>query len=256
LGEEGAAELQRLVERCKHAARAALALRPAGYDGEVVYLLTLLQSLGRLVVHYHFAEEAQQIRRLMQPAPPSRAGEAEEPGMTEEGASYAVIGADVESIGAAVARWWGLDEGVLAMIRRLPLATPVRGIESDDEILRAVASCANEAVDALALPEPKQTAALQRVVQRYGRVLDIGLRELRAVVQEPGTRTEPANAEATREATVQAPVQARVQAPLQVPAQTPVQASVQEPEPSTSHAPARPGGLRAAAASLAAAESR
>jgi non-specific serine/threonine protein kinase len=188
---EAAAELQRLVDRCKHAGRAALALRPAGYDGEVVYLVTQLQSLGRLVVHYHFAEEAQQIRRLMQPAPPLNAGEREQPGMTEEAASFAVIGVDVEAIGAAVARWWGLDEGVLAMIRRLPLATPVRAVENDDEMLRAVASCANEAVDALDLPGPRQAAALQRVVQRYGRLLAIGLPELRAALQGPGERPPP-----------------------------------------------------------------
>ncbi len=101
--------------------------RPA-YDAEVVYLITLLQNLGRLVVHYHFADEAQQIRRLMQPAASAREGEPEDPGMSEELASFAVLGADIEAIGAAVARWWGLDESVLAMIRRLPLATPVRSV--------------------------------------------------------------------------------------------------------------------------------
>jgi non-specific serine/threonine protein kinase len=199
LEEDGAAALRRLVDRCKRAGHAALALRPAGYDGEVVYLITLLQSLGRLVVHYHFADEAQQIRRLMQPAPPLSAGEGEQPGMTEEAASFAVIGADVEAIGVAVARWWGLDDSVLAMIRRLPLATPVRAIENDDEMLRAVASCANEAVDALDLPGPRQAAALQRVVQRYGRGLDIGLRELRAALQDPGVPPQPPLAEAAHE---------------------------------------------------------
>ena len=35
---------------CKRAGRVAQALRPAGYDAEVVYLVTLLQNLGRLVV--------------------------------------------------------------------------------------------------------------------------------------------------------------------------------------------------------------
>jgi non-specific serine/threonine protein kinase len=119
--------------------------------------------------------------------------------MTEEAASFAVIGADVEAIGVAVARWWGLDDSVLAMIRRLPLATPVRAIENDDEMLRAVASCANEAVDALDLPGPRQAAALQRVVQRYGRGLDIGLRELRAALQDPGVPPQPPLAEAAHE---------------------------------------------------------
>ena len=183
LHEAGAQQLQALLERCKRAGRVAIALRPAGYDGEVVYLITLLQNLGRLVVHYHFADEAQQIRRLMQAAPPARAGEADEPGMNEEAAAYAVLGTDIEGIGAAVARHWGLDDGVLAMVRRLPLATPVRSVESDDDLLRSVASCANEAVDALTEPAPRVAAALQRVMLRYGRVLNITLRDLQAALQ-------------------------------------------------------------------------
>ena len=183
LHEAGAAQLQALIERCKRAGRLALALRPAGYDSEVVYLITLMQNLGRLIVYYHFADEAQQIRRLMQPAPSPRAGEPEEPGMSEEAAAFAVLGADTEALGAAVARHWGLDESVLAMLRRMPLATPVRSVEGDDDMLRSVASCANEAIDALAQPAPRVAAALQRVVQRYGRVLDLTLRDLQTALQ-------------------------------------------------------------------------
>jgi HD-like signal output (HDOD) protein len=184
LNDAGATELERQIERAKRAGRVALALRPAGYDGEVVYLLTLLQNLGRLVVQYHFADEAQQIRRLMQPGPPTREGEAEEPGMSEEAASFAVLGADTEAIGAAVARHWGLDDSVLVMVRRMSLATPVRSIDDDDGLLRAVASCANETVDAVQLPSAKVVTALQRVAQRYARPLGIGLRELQLALQD------------------------------------------------------------------------
>jgi non-specific serine/threonine protein kinase len=194
LGADDAKELARLVEHCKHAGRAALDLCPAAYDTEVVYLITLLQNLGRLVVHYHFADEAQQIRRLMQPAASARKGGPEDPGMTEELASFAVLGADIEAIGAAVARWWGLDESVLAMIRRQPLATPVRSVEGDDEMLRVVASCANEAADALTLPAPQVAIALQKVVQRYGRVLGIGLRELQDALRGSEQSLPTANA--------------------------------------------------------------
>ncbi|MFO1288649.1 MAG: hypothetical protein U1F49_20340 [Rubrivivax sp.] len=163
-----------------------MALRPAAYDGEVVYLLTLLQNLGRLVVQYHFADEAQQIRRLMQPGAPAREGEPAEPGMSEEGAAYAVLGADIDAIGQAVARWWGLEESVLGMIRRLPANAVVHTPESDDDTLRQVASCANEALDAAALPAARAQQGLQRVVQRYGRALDFSLRELQEALQEPG----------------------------------------------------------------------
>ncbi len=184
LNDAGADALDQLFRRCKCAGRAALALRPAGYDGEVVYLLTLLQNLGRLVVHYHFPEEVQQIKRLMQPAPPARDGEPEEPGMNEESAAFAVLGADIESIGAAVARLWGLGDGVLGMIRRHALASAVHTPEGDDEMLRAVASCANEALDAMALPPQRVAPALQRVVQRYGRILEINLRDLHAALSD------------------------------------------------------------------------
>lgn len=198
LDEAGAARLDALMDRIRRAGRTALALRPAGYDGEVVYLITLLQNLGRLVVHYHFADEAQQIARLMQSAPSPREGEPEEPGMSEEAAAFAVLGADIDAIGLAVARHWGFDETMLKLVQRLPLATPVRTPDGDDDHLRAAASCANEAVDALAQPAPKVAGALQRVVQRYGRVLDVGLRELQdalrgeARLSEPQALTQPA----------------------------------------------------------------
>ena len=140
------------MDECKRAGRVAQALRPAGYDAEVVHFVTLLQNLGRLLAAYHFADELQQIRRLMQPAPSLHPGEAEQAGMSEQAASYAVLGTDIEGLGAAVARHWGLDDAVLHLIRRLPLTTPPRTVDDDDDMLRAVASCANEAVDASTLP--------------------------------------------------------------------------------------------------------
>ena len=102
--------------------------------------------------------------------------------MGEESAAYAVLGIDIESLGAAVARHWGLDDSVLTLIRRLPPGVPVRSVDGDDDMLRAVASCANEAIDALAQPPHRVMPALQRVVQRYGRALDIGMRDLQAAL--------------------------------------------------------------------------
>ncbi|HEX6363075.1 MAG TPA: HDOD domain-containing protein, partial [Albitalea sp.] len=139
LSEAAAAALTAQIDDAGRAARVAQMLRPAGYDAEVVYLVTLLQNLGRLVVQYHFPEEAAQIRHLMRPAPAAKAGDPDEPGMTEEAAAFAVLGADIESMGTAVARYWGLDESVLHMIRRLPATTPVRAIDRDEDLLRAVA---------------------------------------------------------------------------------------------------------------------
>lgn len=192
LSDDAAQALQDQVVAAQRAGRVAQTLRPAGYDAEVVYLVTLLQNLGRLVAGYHFPDELQQIRRLMQPAAPEQPGGAEEAGMSEQAASYAVLGADIEAIGAAVARHWGLDDGVLHLIRRLPLATAPRAVDHDDDMLRTVASCANEAVDTLSLPAPVRPAALQRVAQRYARVLKLTLRDLQqALAASRGTAREP-----------------------------------------------------------------
>lgn len=184
LNDAAAAELERALERCKRAGRVAMALRQPVYDGEVVYLITLLQNLGRLVVQYHFAEDAAQIHRLMQPGPPARAGDPPEPGMSEESAAFAVLGADIDAVGHAVARWWGLPEIVLGMIRRPAAEAPVHAPQTDEDMLRLVAACANETVDAAAQPATKMALALQRVVQRYGRLLDISVRDLQEALKD------------------------------------------------------------------------
>jgi non-specific serine/threonine protein kinase len=183
LDDNGSAMLKRLFDRVKRAARVAQALRPAGYDAEVVYLVTLLQNLGRLAVQYHFPDEAHQIRRLMKPAPNAKEGEPDEPGMSEEGAAFAVLGTDLDTLGVAVARHWGLDAAVQHMVRRVAAGAPVRSADNDDDILRLTSSCANEAVDALMQPAPAVQAALQRVVQRYGRSLGLGLKELQLALE-------------------------------------------------------------------------
>jgi HD-like signal output (HDOD) protein len=184
LSEGQAAELALLIERSRFAARVAQGLRPAGYDAEVVYLLTLLQNLGRMVIHYHFPDEAQQIRRLMQPAVADQPGAAANPAMTEQGASFAVLGLDIEALGVAIGRHWGLGDSVLSMIRRPALARPPRGGESDTELLRLTAACANEVAEALDHPVPRRGAALQRVLQRYGRALGLKPRDLERAIDE------------------------------------------------------------------------
>lgn len=189
LGEPQAQRMQQAIARAQRAGRIAQLLRPPGYDAEVVNLVALLQNLGRLVVHYHFPDDAAQVMRLMMPVPAEEAGRADEPGMSEEAAAYAVLGVDIEQMGSAVARHWGLDDSVLHMIHRCPVGAPVRNPDTDDDMLRLTASCANEVVDAVTLPVAHAGPALQKVVQRYSRSLGVTLRDLQQVVQ--GQAPEP-----------------------------------------------------------------
>ncbi len=184
MNEAAAAAMARLVNVVRLAGHAAQALRPPGYDAEVVFLVALMQNLGRLLVQYHFPDEAEQIRHLMQPLPPAQPEERGHPGLSEAAASYAVLGVDIESLGAAVARHWGLGDEVQHMIRRLAIDKPVRHPDSDADMLRAAASAANEAVDAMTrLPAAKIGAAIQQVSQRYARVLELSPREVQEALQ-------------------------------------------------------------------------
>ncbi len=180
LDELGAKALLAAIDKVRLAGHTAQALRPAGYDGEVVYLIAAMQNLGRLMLRYHFADEAEQIQQLMRPALSGSRGDGhEQPGLDEEGAGFAVLGVDVESFGSAVARQWGLGDEILHMIRRLPIDAPVRKPDGDPDVLRLVASAANEAVDIVShLPPQKISAALGVVAQRYARVLRINTRSL------------------------------------------------------------------------------
>jgi non-specific serine/threonine protein kinase len=84
-----------------------------------------------------------------------------------------------------VARYWGLGDDVLHMVRRLPADAPVRKPDGDPDMLRLVASAANEIVDVVShLPATKVGAALGNVAQRYARVLRTTPRTVAEALQE------------------------------------------------------------------------
>jgi HD-like signal output (HDOD) protein len=189
LTSDAAEPLKTAMNKARFAGHVAQALRPPGYDAEVVYLITVMQNLGRLLVRYHFADEAQQIEALMKPARRVAADgdtrTAELSGMSEDAAAVAVLGVESAALGLAVAAQWGLGEDVAHMIRRMPLNAAVPKPESDAALLRVVGSAANELVDAIGAPPPLQGASsLQRVVERYARALNLGLREVKEAMRE------------------------------------------------------------------------
>jgi non-specific serine/threonine protein kinase len=175
--------MQQLIDRVRLAAYAAQVLRPAGYDPEVMFLVVVMQYLGRLLVQYHFPDEAEQIEQLMRPTLASAGADgaaAELPGLSEEGASNTVLGVDFDTLRSAVVRQWGLGEDLVQMIRPLPLDKPVRTPGSDAEFLRATASAASELVAASDIQPPQRcTEALTHLASRYSRVLKVSLADLR-----------------------------------------------------------------------------
>lgn len=184
LGQKPAEALERGLYRARFGAHVAEMLCPAGLDAEEALLGALLQSLGRLLVQYHFPEEAEQIRQLMLPGPKPEPDAPESPGMNEVAAASAVLGADLESLGVAVARYWGLHEAMLQIMRRLPTDKAVHKPDERHGLLRCVASAASEAVDVLLLPPLKQPAAMGAIVQRYARALAFTPKELQEALHK------------------------------------------------------------------------
>lgn len=159
-------------------------LCPPGTDAQEALVAAMFQRLGRMLLFYHFSDEAQQITQLMQSVPPAEPEGKETPGMSEEAATAAVLGVDMEAMGVAVAKQWGLDEGLQHAMRRLNLKNPVRKPDERQDVLRVVASLANEALSASLLPAQKQAQAFNAVLQRYGRVLDVSLKEIQGALVE------------------------------------------------------------------------
>ena len=179
LGEAEANALRLLIERVRLAGHLAQQLRPAGYDAEVVFLLAALQNLGRLLLQYHFPEDAEQVVLLMQPLPGATPDVPDQPGMSESSAALTVLGVEIDAFATAAARQWGLTDEVLHMIRRLPVERPVRQPDSDADVLRATASAANEVVDAITRLAPNRLgAALEGIARRYGKLLNMSARDL------------------------------------------------------------------------------
>jgi non-specific serine/threonine protein kinase len=77
------------------------------------------------------------------------------------------------------------------MVRRAPSTGPIHTPSTDADLLRLVASCANDVLDAAALPPRQAAAALQRVVQRYARPLDITAKDIQDALH-PAAAAAPA----------------------------------------------------------------
>ena len=184
--------LSKVMEQCIQAGRVAQSLRPPGYDAEAVYMVTMIQNLGRLALCYHFPEESIQIHRLTQPVSSPETEGGEVPGMAERAACFAVLGVDVDAVGKVVARYCGFDDATWHRLARITGQDPVPMARSDDDYLRTTASCANDAMDALRLPAPQAASALAAVVHRYGRALKLTSKLLQDALVPNGLRGDVA----------------------------------------------------------------
>ncbi len=168
------------------AGQAARLLAPFSVHDEEACVAAMSQRLGWLLILYHFPEEAAQITRLMQPGPPPEEGTSPTPGMTQEAATGAVLGINLDDLTSAVLKHWGLHERLIMASRSLSKNSPVRHPTEAPEILRAVGSLANELVNSANLKaEPAKIAtAVHQASTRYARALDLSPKECQSVLEQ------------------------------------------------------------------------
>jgi non-specific serine/threonine protein kinase len=180
--------LERGMRQAFVAGHLAQLLAPAGLDGEAALLVAQLQHLGRLLLLYHFADEASQIDLLMTPTPDPDDERRLVPGLTETAAAMAVIGVSLDALAHAVAHHWGLDDRIRDMMQPLSCNTAVHTPENIGGWLRLVASCAHECVAASSLPATSQGRALALMAIRYNRALGTTLESLREAIVDARQR--------------------------------------------------------------------
>lgn len=152
-------------------------MAPFSISDEEASVTAMSQRLGWLLLLYHFPDEASQVKRLMQAGGASEEGGMPTPGMSQEAATGAVLGINIDDLSAAVMRHWGLHERLISASRPLTPSKPVRTPSGPDDTLRTVASLANELVQASTLDAARGLAAQHQVYVRYARALGLAPKE-------------------------------------------------------------------------------
>ncbi|WP_319238262.1 HDOD domain-containing protein [uncultured Propionivibrio sp.] len=138
---------------------------------EQIFICALFHGLGRLLCHYHFVDESQEIRRLV-----------EQKSVSEEVAALQVLGVSFEDLGMGIAKSWGFPPLIVNAMRNLP-AGKVRKATSNEERMRVLSSLANELCGLISAVEPDQRQAeLRKMSTRFGENFPQGEQGLREAI--------------------------------------------------------------------------
>jgi serine/threonine protein kinase len=173
---ENHAEAQQLQDEFLRAHLAGVFAREAAgalrlKDAEQAFVCALFRGLGRLLAQYYFAEESDEVRKLVQ-----------HKGEKEAAASAQVLGVSYTELGMAIAARWGLPGLIVESMRPMPEgAVPEpRTVAAQ---LCALAAFAEDLTGVVAEQPPAERAkALRSLRARYGRALALTEAELDGVL--------------------------------------------------------------------------
>ncbi|HEX4984846.1 MAG TPA: HDOD domain-containing protein [Burkholderiales bacterium] len=141
-------------------------------DAEEVFVCTMFQGLGRLLVRFYLPQETRQIDRLV------------EDGLPEEQAAPKVLGLGYDDIGVGAARAWNFPERMVQSMRRLT-DEQVRRPETPEQRLRAVAGLAAELCATLRERDARtREKRMRALVDRFGKGLGVTRELLEATAMQ------------------------------------------------------------------------
>ena len=141
-------------------------------DLEQVYICSLFQNLGRLLSQYYFAEESDEIRRVMAQKPCS-----------DDQASLQVLGISFEDLGAGIAQQWGFPSLIVNSMHKLPSGS-VRKPHTQEERMQVMACFANELCAVIAVGNPEARGKeMKKMLMRFGDSVPLDEKELQESVQ-------------------------------------------------------------------------
>ena len=142
-------------------------------QGEESFICALFHGLGQLLAQYYFAEEVEEISKLVTFKK-----------LSETAASAQVLGISFEDMGIGIARNWGFPSNIIDSMRRLP-AGEVKKPNTVEEALRIVSGFANEMCGVLSsTPVEQRGKALAKISQRFGSSLQMNERQLQESIEK------------------------------------------------------------------------
>ena len=142
------------------------------HDLEQSFICALFQNLGRLLSRFYFAEESDEIRRIVA-----------QKHCTEDAAARQVLGISFEDMGIAIARQWGFPVLITGSMRKLPTGK-VKVATTHEDRLRMLASFSNELCEVIAQATPEERdREMQKTMQRFAGAISLDTKMVKETVQ-------------------------------------------------------------------------
>lgn len=141
-------------------------------DLEQSFICALFHNLGRLLSQFYFAEETDEIRRIVA-----------QKSCSEDVAAMQVLGITFQDMGIAIARQWGIPTLISGAMRKLP-AGRIKKAVSQEERLRVLSGFSNELCEVIAQATPEaRDREMQKTMLRFAEAISLEAQVVKESVQ-------------------------------------------------------------------------